>query len=178
MGQREHLKSTTRSGPTTDIRDEAVNSPSASGSAPISSAVQRWRGTDPLTRAVGRTSAEMATLASRRMQAMMALPAQMATCRSPFDVMSLQMSFMQTAADQYGLALRNMQATWLPVMPMLGSWPMVAPPAAAALPHTITRALTAGPAQPASLTERDLIVIRDPVAQAVAAVRQREKQAA
>ena len=141
---------------------DTVRSETVSQHAPISTAVQRWRGVDPLMRAVNQINAETASLASQRVQAVLGVSSRFAACRSPFDVMQEQIRFLQTATDQYSAAVRNIQAAWKPVMPAFGLWQGSSTTSAATLPHTIARTLPVVPAKQPMPVERDMITFREP----------------
>lgn len=76
------------------------------------------KGFEPVAKAMLRANAETMTLMSQRAQAYMALPSRMAACRTPHDLMTEQVRFMQTAMQQYTDAWRNVAAAWAPVNPM------------------------------------------------------------
>lgn len=76
------------------------------------------KGFEPVAKAMIRANAETMTLMSQRAQAYMALPSRMAACRTPHDLMTEQVRFMQTAMQQYTDAWRNVAAAWAPVNPM------------------------------------------------------------
>lgn len=56
---------------------------------------------EPAVKAMAKSSAEMMSLASRRAQAYLELPARLGTCRSPQDVFAEQTRFVHTAWTQY-----------------------------------------------------------------------------
>lgn len=76
------------------------------------------KGFEPVAKAMLRANAETMTLMSQRAQAYMALPSRMAACRTPHDLMTEQVRFMQTAMQQYTDAWRNVAAAWAPINPM------------------------------------------------------------
>lgn len=76
------------------------------------------KGFEPIAKAMIRANAETMTLMSQRAQAYMALPSRMAACRTPHDLMTEQVRFMQTAMQQYTDAWRNVAAAWAPINPM------------------------------------------------------------
>jgi hypothetical protein len=59
---------------------------------------------EPALKSVARSNMELMTLANRRAQAAMDLPAKLAACKSPVEVVNAQFDFWQTAAKQYAEA--------------------------------------------------------------------------
>lgn len=56
---------------------------------------------EPVLRSLSRYQLEWARLATQRTRAWAALPAQISRCKSPFDLVTLQMQFWQTASLNY-----------------------------------------------------------------------------
>lgn len=129
--------------------------------AEVPAPVKTSRGLNPTTRAIARTNAESVALASQRMQALVGMPTRLAQCRTPYDVFMEQARFMRLANEQYASAMRNIQAVWSPIIPFAAMWPIATPSVVPALPHSITRTLTAVPASVRQSQERDLITFRD-----------------
>lgn len=65
---------------------------------------------EPAINALARSNAELLSLASRRAQAYMELPARIGTCRSPQDLVAEQTRFAQTAWTQYADCCTHMMA--------------------------------------------------------------------
>ncbi|WP_334146862.1 phasin family protein [Hyphomicrobium sp.] len=63
-------------------------------------------------KAAARCQLEVCGLANRRTQAYLQIPARLAQCRSPQDLMNEQMAFWRTAAEQYGETYRKIFDTW------------------------------------------------------------------
>lgn len=63
-------------------------------------------------KAAARCQLEVFGLANRRSQAYLQIPARLAQCRSPHDVLNEQMAFWRTAAEQYGETSRKIFDTW------------------------------------------------------------------
>ncbi len=97
-----------------------------------------------LPKAQTRTWLEIVALSSRRAQAYMAIPTELAACRSPQDVMSAQARFWETAFAQYNQSARAIADIWTGLMPSAAAQP---------------RSATPVPAQ------RDLITFPDPAPQ-------------
>lgn len=55
---------------------------------------------------------EMSALINRRLQACAELPHQLATCRTPQDMVNLNMAFFQTALKDYAQAVTMMAEAW------------------------------------------------------------------
>ena len=82
------------------------------GSSPLSA-----EGMDSLAKAITVSQAEWMRLASRRGKAYMALPATVANCRSPQDVVLQQQAFLQQCAQDYVTATQTMMSSWAMFMP-------------------------------------------------------------
>lgn len=65
---------------------------------------------EPLLRGITRYQLEWTRLASRRTRAWATLPSSLAQCKTPTDVLSLNMQFWQTAALNYQESLQRMWA--------------------------------------------------------------------
>lgn len=76
---------------------------------------QSMQALEPMVKAATQGQAEMASLFSRRMRAWMDVGAQGAACRSPQDLSSLQVRFMQSAFQDYVSASRGIAEAWAPV---------------------------------------------------------------
>ncbi len=63
-------------------------------------------------KAAARCQLEVLGLANRRTQAYLQVPARLAQCRSPRDLLDEQMAFWRTAAEQYGETSRKIFDTW------------------------------------------------------------------
>lgn len=75
------------------------------------------KGVEPAFKAAARTNLELMTFASKRAQAMVALPSRMAACRTPHDVVNEQIRFWQTAFSQYAETTRTIATAWSAVNP-------------------------------------------------------------
>lgn len=64
-------------------------------------------------KAAARCQLEFLGLANRRTQAYLQIPARLAQCRSPHDVLNEQMAFWRTAAEQYGDSFSKVFETWV-----------------------------------------------------------------
>jgi len=63
-------------------------------------------------KAAARCQLEVLGLVNRRTQAYLQVPARLAHCRSPQDILNEQMSFWRTAAEQYGETSRKVFDAW------------------------------------------------------------------
>lgn len=59
-----------------------------------------------------RTQAEVVKFVSRRARAMMEVPAQLAKCRNPQDLLNEQMRFWDAAAEEYSEASQRVAEAW------------------------------------------------------------------
>lgn len=66
------------------------------------------RASEPIMRSTTRYQLECARLASQRARAWITLPTAVAKCKSPADLMALNMSFWQTAAASYQESMRRL----------------------------------------------------------------------
>lgn len=64
---------------------------------------------EPVLRSLSRYQLEWARLATQRTRAWAALPSQLSRCKSPIDLMTLQMQFWQAASLNYA---ESMQRVW------------------------------------------------------------------
>jgi hypothetical protein len=122
---------------------------------------------EKLVRAVTRTNAEAVAFTCQRMQALVGVPGRLAKCRTPYDLMTEQTRFWQTAMDQYNAAAQAVVDAWTPVMPMLAALPTVSP-GPRPLPQVLLAALA--PSAPV-VHARDVLTLVEPVAE-------RQRQAA
>lgn len=74
---------------------------------------------DPVVRSAAQANLEAFGLASRRAQAYLEVPARLAQCRTPQDLLAEQMRFWQTAMAQYQDSSRKMVALWGQAVPEL-----------------------------------------------------------
>ena len=65
---------------------------------------------------LARAQTEAATFMSRRALSYMAIPAKLASCRSPQDVLTEQRRFWDSAAEQYAQSSRLIQDAWAAVL--------------------------------------------------------------
>lgn len=65
---------------------------------------------EPLLRTASRYQLEWARLATQRTRAWASLPAQLSRCKSPFDLVTLQMQFWQTASLNYAESMHRVWA--------------------------------------------------------------------
>lgn len=75
------------------------------------------KGSEPALKAIARTNIEWMKFASQRAQAMLGVPARVAVCRTPHDLMNEQVRFWQTAFEQYAETTRQVAAAWSAVNP-------------------------------------------------------------
>lgn len=73
--------------------------------------------TAPL-KAAARAQLEVMGLANRRVQAYMTAPTKLAQCRSPQDLMNMQMAFWRTAFEQYTESGRKIAEAWGQALPL------------------------------------------------------------
>jgi len=69
-------------------------------------------GFEPVMKAAARSNIEALTLASKRTQAYLELPARLGQCRTPQDLANEQIRFWQTMAQQYTECSQHIMATW------------------------------------------------------------------
>lgn len=87
---------------------------------PLEAWSQMWLGSlgtaqkamEPMTKSAAAAQKEMLSLASRRAQAWLELPNQMAQCKSPEDYAHASSKFWQTAAADWNDATRRMMSLW------------------------------------------------------------------
>ena len=94
----------------------------ATNAPPVSPIENMMRGFsqsgNPWLNAYAQTSMEMLSLATRRSQALMKLPVQAAQCKSPLDLIGLQVEFVQNAVQQHTDAARKTASVWGDVLPV------------------------------------------------------------
>jgi hypothetical protein len=73
---------------------------------------------EPMVKAAARANLEVMSLTSRRAQALMDLPNRLVGCRTPVEVMSVNMNFWQTAAKQYADAYSKMWGACMGAIPV------------------------------------------------------------
>jgi hypothetical protein len=116
----------------------------------------------PMVDAMLRSTAEAAALGRQRLDAATGFARQVADVRTPHDLMTAQLSYLQVATDQYGCALANVMAAWTPAWPMLAAWPVASTPKTAVLPNSRARDETVEDKTP--IPTWGLIAFRDPTA--------------
>ncbi|MGE3230736.1 MAG: hypothetical protein AB7J30_14995 [Hyphomicrobium sp.] len=70
-------------------------------------------------KATARCQLELMGLANRRLQAYLQVPARLAQCRTPQDLVNEQMAFWRTATDQYRESMLKVGEAWGQAMPWL-----------------------------------------------------------
>lgn len=78
------------------------------------------RGYEPAYKAMARGNLEVMGLVSRRARAYMELPARLASCRTPQELLNEQTHFWQTAYQNYTESARTMMTLWSSVLPFGG----------------------------------------------------------
>lgn len=122
---------------------------------------------EKLIRAVTRANAEAVAFSCQRMQALVGVPGRLAACRTPYDLMTEQIRFWQTAMDQYNAAAKSIVDAWTPLMPVLATLPTLST-GSRPLPDALLATLA--PASPV-VHARDILTLDEPVAE-------RQRQAA
>jgi hypothetical protein len=85
---------------------------------------------NPWFSAVSQSNIALLGLATRQSQDLLALPAQLATCKSPQDLVRMQAQFCFTALHQQAEAMRRMSHAWGSVLPMASQFARVSAGAA------------------------------------------------
>ena len=76
---------------------------------------------EPATKGLTTAQSEMMSFASRRTQAWMDLPKQLANCKAPQDFAQAQTQFWQSAASDWTQASQRMMAVWGSALPTSGN---------------------------------------------------------
>lgn len=96
------------------VKSEAAATKPAATVAPVQSALNVGSG---VLKAGAQANSEVLGLMTRRSKAMLALSADAAKCRTPQDLVGLQMQYWQTAIQQYSEATRRIAAAWNVALP-------------------------------------------------------------
>lgn len=75
---------------------------------------------EPIAKAAALSSCQMASLMSKRTQAYIQLPAAVASCQTPMDLLQKQQEFWQQCAKDYSAAAKAMRNAWSVAVPFTG----------------------------------------------------------
>ena len=75
---------------------------------------------EPVAKAMVLANCEVASLMSKRARAYLDLPATIASCRTPYELLQEQQAFWQQCAKDYGKAVTAMSSVWSLTMPFTG----------------------------------------------------------
>lgn len=75
---------------------------------------------EPVVRSATRVNLACSTLVAQRMRAWRDIPATLAACRTPIDLMQAQFAFWQTAARHYTETTQTCATAWQSALPLAG----------------------------------------------------------